>query len=308
MTQGTGGRRPRERSRGAGLAVLLIIVGVLILLGNFGWLSWGVLARVANLWPVLLVAIGADMLTRRRYSVVVWGAAVVVGALLYAYDTGGIGGQTVWGTAAGELRTISHPLSGANAADVTITTSVGTLRLAGLSGGDQLVEGSIRTGRGETLVDELSHRGDVAVLRLTSDQRPGVNIGAGERREWDLRLTRGVPIALSVKTGVGSAHLDLQRVTLSSLRMEAGVGEVDATLPESGIYRAEFKSGVGATHITIPKGMAARVTVDGGLGAVHVNGTFARSGDTYETPGYPTASDRVDLTVDGGLGRITIDR
>jgi len=307
MTEQTQGRRPRERSRGAGLAILLIVVGILILVGNFGLLSWDVLARLAYLWPVLLVAIGVDMLTRRRYQLIVWGAAVVAGALLFAYDTGGIGGRVIWGTPAGELRTVSHTLSGARDADVTINTSVGTLRLSDASAGDQLVQGTVRTGRGETLVDDLTRRGDTAVLRLISDQRPGVNIGAGDRREWDLQLTRSVPMALSVKTGVGSAHLDLQRAQLSSLRMEAGVGEVTATLPSSGSYRADFKAGVGAMNVTIPAGMAARVTVHTGLGAVHVNGTFSRSGDTYETPGYASATDRVDLSVDGGLGQITVD-
>ena len=307
MTEQTQGRRPRQRSRGPGLAILLIIIGVLVLLGNFGWLSWDVLVRLAYLWPVLLVAVGADMLTRRRYRAVVWGAAIVVGALLYAYDTGDLGGRVIWGTTAGELRTVSHTLGGARAADVTITTTVGTLRLADVAGGDQLVQGTVRTGRGETLVDEYTHRGDTAVLRLVSDQRPGVNLGSGQRREWDLELTRNVPIALDVKTGVGAAHLDLQRARLSSLRMEAGVGEVTATLPNSGSYRADFKAGVGAMHITIPAAVAARVTVHSGLGSVRVSGAFDRSGDTYQSPNYATASDRVDLNVDGGLGQITVD-
>lgn len=307
MTKETQGRRPRERSRGAGLAILLIIVGVLILLGNFGWMSWDVLVRLAYLWPVLLVAIGVDMLTRRRYQLLVWGAAVVVGALLFAYDVGGVGGRVVWGTPAGELRTVSHSLGGARDADVTINPSVGTLRLSDVSAGDQLVQGTVRTGRGETLVDDFTHRGDTAVLRLTSDQRPGINIGSGGRRVWELQLTRSVPIALAVKTGVGSAHLDLQGAQLTSLQVEAGVGEVNATLPNAGDYRADFKAGVGALHITVPRAVAARVTVHSGLGAVHVNGTFDRSGDTYETPGYASATDRVALSVDGGLGQITID-
>ncbi len=298
----------RGRGRGGGLAVLLIVVGVLILLGNVGWLSWNLLVQLAYLWPVLLVALGVDMLTRRRYRLAVWGGAIVVGALLFAYEGGAPGGRLIWGTPAGELHTVSHALAGARSADVGITTTVGSLRLGSLAGSTALVEGTIRTGRGETLSDELSRRGDTAVLRLVSDQRPGADLGGGQRRAWDLDLARGVPIALAIKTGVGSAHLDLRRVDLSSLRMEAGVGEVTATLPASGNYRADFKAGVGATHITIPAGTEARVTVHQGLGSVRVNGAFDRSGDTYQTPGYATAGNRVDLNVDGGLGQITIDR
>ena len=299
-------RESERRPRGAGLAIVLIVVGVLILLANFGWFDWFTLVRLGALWPVLLVAIGADMLTRGRYRVVVWGAAIVVGALLYAYDGGGPRG--VFGGGPAESHDIVQPLSGARAADVTLKTGVGTLRLGDLASGSDLVRGTILTGRGETLVNEVSHRGDTAVLRLASQQGPSVNVRGGDRRTWDLQLTRSVPIALDITTGVGTARLDLRALHLSSLQMHAGVGEVTATLPDSGVYRADFKAGVGATHITIPSGMAARVTVKTGLGAVHVNGTFARSGDVYETPGYANASDRVDLNVEGGLGQITIDR
>lgn len=307
MTQQSEGRRSRQRPRGAGLAVLLIIIGVLILLGNFGWLSWDTLVRVFYLWPVLLVAIGVDMLTRRRYQAVVWGAAVVVGALLFAYDVGGTGGNVLSPGPAGEVHAVAHTLGGASAADVTVSATVGTLRLSDGAGGDQLLQGTVRTGRGETLVDQLSHRGDTAVLRLVSDQRAGPNFGSRDRREWDLQLTRAVPVALDVKTGAGRAQLDLQRAQLSSLQMETGVGEVNATLPASGTYRASFKTGVGAVNITIPAAMAARITAHTGLGAVRVNGTFERSGDTYQSPNYAGASDRVDLSVDGGVGQITID-
>jgi len=299
-------RDVEKRPRGAGLAILLIVVGVLILLANFGWFDWFALVRLAALWPVLLVAIGADMLTRGRYRVWVWGGAIVVGALLYAFDNGGPRGFLGGGPA--ETHSVTHALSGARAAEVSISTSVGTLRLSDLASGGDLVQGTIQTGRGETLLDDLSQRGDTAVLRLVSEQRPGGSLSGGDRRSWDLQLTRAVPIALDITTGVGQARLDLQALELTSLRMEAGVGEVTATLPGSGVYQADFKAGVGATHITIPPGIAARVTVKSGLGAVHVNGTFSRSGGVYETPGYAGASDRVDLNVEGGLGQITVDR
>jgi hypothetical protein len=307
MTPDMQGERPRRRPRGAGLAILLIIIGLLILLGNFGWLGWDTLVQIAYLWPVLLIAIGVDLLTRRRYQLAVWGGAIVVGALLVVYNVGGPGSGVIWGTPAGELHSVAHSLSGASAAEVNISTTVGTLRVSDMTSGGELIRGTVHTGRGETLTDNLNRRGDVAVLDLTSDQRRVPSIGGRERRTWDLQLTDAVPMDLSINTGVGQANLELQRLHLSSLQMEAGVGEVNATLPASGNYQASFKAGVGATHITIPSGMAARVTVQSGLGAVHVNGVFDRSGDSYVTPDFATAGNRVDLRVEGGLGEITVN-
>lgn len=298
-------RDMERRPRGSGLAIALIVVGVLILLANFGLFDWFTLGRLASLWPVLLVAIGADMLTRGRYRLVVWGAAIVIGALLYAY--GGVGFRGGAGGVAAESHAVVHPLAGARAAEVHLSTGVGTLRLSDVATGADLVQGTVWTGRGETLLDEFTRDGSTAVLRLASQQTSGLTLPRNERRSWDLRLTREVPIALDLNSGVGQVQLELQRLRLSSLNVQAGVGEVTVTLPDSGVYRADVKAGVGAVRITIPSGIAARVTVKTGLGAVHVNGTFTRSADVYETPDYATSSDRVDLRVEGGLGQITVD-
>lgn len=298
-------RDMERRPRGSGLAIALIVVGVLILLANFGLFDWFTISRLASLWPVLLVAIGADMLTRGRYRLVVWGAALVLGALLYAYDGVGFRGGGAGGVVA-ETHAIVHPLAGARSAEVHLTTGVGTLTLADLASGADLAQGTVWTGRGETLVDELARDGSTAVLTLATQQQSGFNLPRNERRGWDLKLTREVPIALDLNSGVGQVRLELQRLQLRSLNVQAGVGEVDVTLPERGVYRADVKAGVGALRVAIPAGIAARVTVKTGLGQVRVNGTFTHSGDVYETPDYATATDRVDLRVEGGLGQITV--
>lgn len=302
MTQ----ERPTRR-RGDLLPIILIVIGVLVLVANFGWMSWGSILDVLNLWPVVLLAIGADMLTRGRYRTWVVVGALVAGGLLYASDRGGSG----WGfrgTAAAESHVVEHALDGARDAQVRLQTGVGELRVGALSGGGALVRGTVETGRGETLVDDFYRSGGSAVLRLSSESRPGVRMFGNDRRAWDLSLTDRVPMTLEISTGVGQALLDLESLQVTDLRVNSGVGEVRATLPSQGRVQATFKAGVGATHVTIPRNMAARVTVNTGLGQVNVNGTFDKSGDTYTSPGYETASDRVELRIDGGLGQITVDQ
>jgi hypothetical protein len=81
------------------------------------------------------------------------------------------------------------------------------------------------------------------------------------------------------------------------------------TLPESGGYRGEFELGVGATTVRLPQSVEARITVRTGLGRASVSG-FDRDGDVYTTPGYASAAAnaRVDLSVQGGVGAVTVQR
>ena len=62
--EATGGNTSEMfESRGALAGMLLLLVGALFLLSNFGifdWLSWG------RLWPLLLILLGVALLLRRR--------------------------------------------------------------------------------------------------------------------------------------------------------------------------------------------------------------------------------------------------
>jgi len=47
--------------------IILIVVGLLFLASNLGYLQWGELRRVLGTWwPLILIAIGIEHLIRRR--------------------------------------------------------------------------------------------------------------------------------------------------------------------------------------------------------------------------------------------------
>ena len=56
-----------RRRRGSLVGPLILIgLGVVFLLNNLGILSWSVWEVIFRLWPILLVAIGLDLLVGRR--------------------------------------------------------------------------------------------------------------------------------------------------------------------------------------------------------------------------------------------------
>ena len=71
-------------------------------------------------------------------------------------------------------------------------------------------------------------------------------------------------------------------------------------------YAATLETGVGESTVTIPSGVAARVRVNRGIGDVNIPDGFKRDGDTYVSPDFETAEHRVDLTIKGGVGTITV--
>src|SRR5438876_4493155 len=79
------------RNRGLLLPLVLIAIGIIVLLANSGVLSAQALERLGDLWPLLLVILGLQLilnhtLPRQQATLVGVGAAVVivVAAVLYA--------------------------------------------------------------------------------------------------------------------------------------------------------------------------------------------------------------------------------
>ena len=295
---------PPPAGRGAPVwAYVLIAVGVLMLLVNAGWIRGIDLFSVLNLWPVALLAVGVDLLTKGRYRLPVVAGAIVLGVVLLL--GGGFGTRGV-----GETVAVDHGLDGARAAEVVLRLGVGSVDVHADAPGGRLIAGTVVTARGEQLDQVAGRRGDVARVELIVRQRSGTSIASNARRSWDLGLTREVPVDLRVDAGVGDVRFDLRDATLSSLDLRGGVGEIDVVLPARGGYVGRLDLGVGEADVTLPRGVEARLTISVGLGGADVEGDWLRDGREYTTSGYAQASpaDRIELTVSGGIGGVKVAR
>ncbi len=290
--------------------VILIGAGIVFLLNNMGVLSWGVWETLFRLWPVLLIAMGLDILIGRRS---IWGS-LFVAALLLAVLAAAIGfGVPQWNrvsTGALTTETISEPLNGAKRADVEIDFGTGVLNIKALDESAGLIEGQVMLSPGEHLNRQLSKSGDVARYELKSRNVNSVRVWPGQTwdgdKVWDLRLNRDVPIRLEINTGVGRSNLDLSNLQVTELDLQGGVGQVTLDLPLRGRLDAKIQGGVGEVTVIVPQGVAARIRTEGGLGDISVRGAYDHSGNTYTSPGFSNAENRVDLKIQGGIGRVIV--
>jgi len=237
-------RRSARRGSLVGPAIL-VGLGIILLLNNFGTLPWGVWETIFRLWPVLVIGVGLDLLIGHRS---IWGSvlalvltlAVFVGALWLLRADVGIG------TAATTDR-VRQALQGQ--AEIVIAPAIGRLHIEGLQESASLVEGRLMLGEGERLARDFAVKGDKATLSLRSE---GSSIGPvigtwRDKRTWDLSLASDVPLKLDISMGVGQAELDLADLTLSELKVSMGVGQTIVTLPEKGRFQAKVSSDIGQT-------------------------------------------------------------
>ena len=286
--------------------VILIGAGIVLFLNNLGRLNWSVWETLFRLWPLVLVSIGLEIIIGRRS---LWGSSIVALLLLgvLAIAVSGIV-PPLGGSGVATTETITLPVGNARRAEVDIAFGAGSLNISALPESAGLIEGKLDLANNEKADWESRQGGDTIYFKLRS--RGHWNMWSGriwsETKVWEIGLTRDLPLKLTFNAGVGRSTLDLSQLNISDLRLRGGVGQVALTLPRRGKLDARIDGGVSEVTVLAPAGMALRIRADGGIGGVTVDGHFDRSGDVYTSPGYATAENRVDLRIDGGIGRVHV--
>lgn len=128
------------------------------------------------------------------------------------------------------------------------------------------------------------------------------------RCEWSIHLQQDLPTDLKVKFGAGKADLRLADLDLTHLHLESGVGEL--VLDLSGAWQhdlvATINAGIGDTTLRLPQEAGLRVQSTVGFGSVHPHG-LKREGDVYTNDLFGQAPVNLDITIEGGMGKVTLE-
>ena len=300
--------------------LVLIGAGILLLLSNLGYISWQSWGMLWRLWPVLLIALGIDVLIGRRSWI-----GAIVSALLILILIGGAVALALFAPDIPPLANLAqpvewriehveHPLDGVERASVAIdwTSTPGALRA--LRDSANLIEADVAL-RGE-LIFNVDVRGDraSAVLdrRFSGPWFGPFDLGGRAEDRWDVRLSPDALLELSLDAGSGSYEFDLTDLQISQLVLDAGSGPIELILPSGSNVEAEIDGGSGSLAISVPAGVGVRVVLDSGSGAFNPGEKLelvegARNGDgVWETEDFHTAEHTIVLVIDQGSGPISV--
>ncbi len=253
---------------------ILLIIGLLLLFSNLGIIAIEIWSAI---WAVLLIVVGLGIL---------WG-------VFSGRDTGG--------------QEVVIPRDGAARARIRLSHGAGRLRVDAGAADDALLEGTFgggldyRAGRkGDELDVHLSPPDFLAMIVPWNWGREGLG--------WLLRLNSDIPLSLAFETGASDARLDLTDLLVTDLKLETGASSLNVTLPaRAGHTRARIEAGAASVAVRIPPEVAARLRLEGGLASIEVDESrFPRVGRLYQSQDYETAENRVDLTVEAGVGSLRV--
>jgi hypothetical protein len=295
------------RYRGLVLPGLLILVGAVALAANLNLVQWDALYRLLDLWPIVLILVGVELvlrgLTSRRVASAVGLVLVLLtalGAMAYVVLAPPIptGGQTLDST---------EPVSELTAAVLDLSFGAADVSVHGESLGGALFKSHIEYGGQKPDVSF-----DRASGRLTiSDNSQGLRFlfGPPGRRRIDLALESSLPWSIDISGGASHAMLALDNVPVKSLNLSGGANNITITLGKpTGTVAIDISGGASSVTIHRPAGVAVSIGASGGANSVRLDDHHLASfGDSSaQTAGYDAAADRYRVDVSGGASNVSV--
>jgi hypothetical protein len=296
--------------RGVFWPLLLIALGLIFLLQNFGFISGVSWRAIASLWPLLLVLIGLDIAFARRWPVptLVAEVLVIAAGLALAASSPNLAPGYAFPEVGSGASDVSAPRN--NATQLALTLNGGTIHSYHVSGGS------------EQLVEAHSASNDLR-LRTSGTTRVDVRIdqvsGGFMRPTGDVQIQVGsdIPTSLTVNVGGGEFDFDLSDIRVTDARVNIGASSMRFVLPKpSGDVAIRMNGGASSISIVVPDGVEVRIATTGGLLSLRSDNTRLGSGgdargcvacgSSVETSGYGAAHDRVTVTISAGASSIVV--
>lgn len=211
---------------------------------------------------------------------------------------------------------LSEPLNGATTAKVEINAGDGNLTIDKLAGGEQvLASGTLQY---------LENQGAPACTLNTNNGQATLTLkrgGAGQpwfrfpwaacngATEWQIHLNPTISSDITARSDGGNVRLNLAGMAVTRVSADTGGGNMDMVLPDNAAdLCVAAKTGAGNVTVHVPSGIAAKIHATTGLGKVFVDSRFSKiDGNTYQSPGYDSAANKVEITVSSGAGNVSVN-
>lgn len=294
--------------RGLFWPLLLITIGLVFLLVNFGFVPGVTVLSLLSLWPLLLILAGVDLAIGRRWPLAAIGidvAVIAVGLALLASQPTLFSTPffRVGGNNGGE-RDVSVERQSASALSLEINGGAGRFRLGG--GSSVLVEAHSPNPDLRLRRANFERSGQQAEVRI--DQSGTRQVGGTPPDFVETKIASDVPTEIELNGGAGEFIVDLSDVMISGAELNVGAASLTLTLPKpTTAVSIEVNAGASNIIIEVPDGVEARVTTSGAFLSLRSSNTRVTAGDnTAETSGYGSAAARVTVRVTAGASSITV--
>lgn len=318
---------------------ILVIIGVLFLLNNFGTIDFDWFAFI-RLWPILLVIGGVNLVfanNRSGTATAVKIGVLIAGMALLIYN--GLGHNNYdrndwrYGFRHFDYTDNNDSTDNIHIGDKGTNHFTETYKpviqkaILNIKGGatnytisdttNNLFDADTKGRTGDynlnTSIDSTIETIDFGQEGSDNNNRHHrgfiFNFGGHNTNKAFVKLNTRPVWEINVEAGVANVNFDLTKYKVQKVNIQGGVAsfkvKMGQPLAETNI---DVETGVSKLTLDVPKNAACHITSDSGLSSKRLEG-FASVGDNeYETPGFEKATNKMYIRLSGGLSKFRVNQ
>jgi hypothetical protein len=294
-------------------AYIFIILGLVFLGINFGYLNESIWSIIWKFWPVLLIFFGISVLTKKTLPKnigIMLGVIIIIGTLgsiVYISWNGNIlpAKQTPSSTEGGSL-IVDEPLS-SSTKNINLTIKLGAQKIDLDSTESGLIDGQISNNTGTPKI-VVVNQGNTAKIDITTQYGSAMWSKGRRAADTHLSVTNQVPINMTLKLGATEINADLSNLIVDKLNLNVGAfsGQIKFGSRQRN-NKTEINAGASDIKIYIPRSSGLRVVSSNGLVSMkYSNLEIIKTNDTREnrSSNYDSATNKIDLNLKAGASSI----
>lgn len=291
------------RSNGLTGGLILICIGIFWLLMNFGIINWSILDVMFQLWPLILIVIGINIIFKSKKFIryITWGIFFVIIILFGFYNQYRFENDIVLD---------SNPnINIEKRAETTkgkLKLQLGSGNIKIKSTGDRLLRAKIPNSK---VKKEVRFSNDNTNVDIDIEQRSDfIRFGDKKDYDYDLEIDETLLWNLDIDTGAINGTMDFSDLKVEKLDIDMGVSNLNLLFGDKQEKtKVDIEGGISNLEITIPENLGTEIQINGGLKNTNIHDLgWRKLGDKYISPNYDEAEKKLEIDIDTGIGRLNV--
>ncbi len=310
-------RRGVENDK-VGFGMTLILIGIVWLLFKFNILSFSLFGAISDLWPLLLVVAGVNMIfyNHRTVSFVMW--ILFLGVLIWYGQFGGGGRSDFVAHITGdqtEVHDTNWEVYQETAGEIDLKEAEEGSLSIDLGFGNVYVDASDSSSVTYTVPDDYTDiysrlGGKSASIEFDQESKNFFDWVDKENSDYKFHLPENVEWDIDINTGAIDANIDLEDLDVRNLDIDCGAGDIDITFgKKAALVYTEIDCGATEITLNVPHEAGIEVNFDGLVDEENFSafGLERITDSIYRSPGFEKEDIKIFVEIDTGIGDVTLN-
>ncbi len=297
---------------------VFVLVGIILFLNNSGLLPWAIWARLIQLWPVLIIAIGFRIAFPRGILGLLPSIIIILAVLFAVFSPGYFsmdGGQRISVTTEQSL-----DVTTANG-EFTFKLGASRVEIKSLDdydpqiGDDKLYVAELRHLERYAPGIEYRQEGNSAFVELTSPTTRGFSMpwfnrgGISLANDVELWINPAITWSFNIHVGASKVDMDLSEIPIESVDIATGASDIHIEFGAiASDMNAHIRAGASNVRVSAPRELGVKVLFESALSSNNLgNVGFTKRDNEYFSSNYDDADKVLTIEFSSGVSNFRVD-